>query len=589
MIDTGELAAAIIEPGVAHATGYPLFTILGYLFMQLPLADWFGMTLIRQANWFALLTTAAGVAMVAQVALLLIRRSFPRLSPWSGYAASVMGALVFGGHRVVWFQSVSIEVYGLHILMLGLVLWALLLAWQQQELKPWLLVAVALAFSFANHVSTIMLTPVIVYIFLNTWGFKVQGFRVLGFMLVLFFVLIGLLYSYLFIASSRAPLTNWGFIRDWASFKYHITGQQFSTWVFAKGAAGKQFKVFIKSLLDFGGLAGILVLLASLVVLIAKGRTVAIVIGLAFMGCLLWAINYDIHDIESYFLLCYLSIAIMVGWAIAYILTLEKPFKYAIVGLLGLGLGTTLILGIKKNDYSSDYLFDAYAHDVLLPAKPNALILSKQWDHWVASSQYFQRGAGMRPDIMVIDKELLRRIWYLNYLEEKAGKYLTELGPLVTKFKIDLAPFEQGKPYDGNNLQAGYSAMISGLATTNYRKVAVYITPEMILDELPKGELKIPADIELVPMGLYLQALPADGVYKPSQWPTHLDRLFDKPVLQPTMYHKQATSIASIAIMWRAQYELRHQHQDLAKKWLALAKKVDPNIQPSPELAGLQL
>ncbi len=589
MIDTGELAAAIIEPGVAHATGYPLFTILGYLFMQLPLADWFGITLIRQANWFALLTTAAGVAMLAQVSLLLIKKSFPSLTNGLAYIGAIIAALFFGGHRVVWFQSVSIEVYGLHILMLGLVLVALLSAWQQEELKPWLLVAVALAFSFANHVSTIMLTPVIIFIYLNTWGLKSSGFKVLGLMLALFFVLIALLYSYLFIASSRAPMTNWGFIRDWASFKYHITGQQFSTWVFAKGAAGKQLKVFIRSLLDFGGVAGILVLLASLVVLIAKGRSVAIVTGLAFGGCLLWAINYDIHDIESYFLLSYLALSIMVGWSAAYVLTLEKPIKYAIVGLVTIGIATHLILDIPKNDYSQDFLFDAYARDVLMSAKPNALILSKQWDHWVASSQYFQRGEGLRPDIMVIDKELLRRIWYLNYLEEKASKYLTEMGPLVTKFKIDLAPFEQGKPYDGNNLQAGYNAMISGLATTNYRRVPVYITPEMILDELPKGELIIPPDIELVPMGLYLQALPADGVYRPSPWPTHLDRLFDKLVPQPTMYHKQASSIASIAFMWRAQYELRHQHQDLAKKWLALAKKIDPNIQPSPELAGLQL
>lgn len=36
-IDPGELAAVQITLGIAHPTGYPLFTLLGYLFSLLPL------------------------------------------------------------------------------------------------------------------------------------------------------------------------------------------------------------------------------------------------------------------------------------------------------------------------------------------------------------------------------------------------------------------------------------------------------------------------------------------------------------------------------------------------------------------------
>ena len=36
-IDAGELAAVQATLGIAHPTGYPLFTILGYLFLLIPL------------------------------------------------------------------------------------------------------------------------------------------------------------------------------------------------------------------------------------------------------------------------------------------------------------------------------------------------------------------------------------------------------------------------------------------------------------------------------------------------------------------------------------------------------------------------
>ena len=36
-IDSGELAAVQSTLGIAHPTGYPLFTILGYLFLRIPL------------------------------------------------------------------------------------------------------------------------------------------------------------------------------------------------------------------------------------------------------------------------------------------------------------------------------------------------------------------------------------------------------------------------------------------------------------------------------------------------------------------------------------------------------------------------
>ena len=61
-IDSGELAAVQITLGIAHPTGYPLYTILGYLFSLLPLP----FTKIYQMNLLAAIYCATAVGFFTQ-------------------------------------------------------------------------------------------------------------------------------------------------------------------------------------------------------------------------------------------------------------------------------------------------------------------------------------------------------------------------------------------------------------------------------------------------------------------------------------------------------------------------------------------
>ena len=56
-IDSGELAAVACTLGVAHPTGYPLFTLLGWVFSELPIL---GEEIVR-LNVMAAFFCAAGV------------------------------------------------------------------------------------------------------------------------------------------------------------------------------------------------------------------------------------------------------------------------------------------------------------------------------------------------------------------------------------------------------------------------------------------------------------------------------------------------------------------------------------------------
>ena len=56
-IDSGELAAVACTLGIAHPTGYPLFTLLGWMFSRLPTAA----EEIVRLNMMAALFCAAGI------------------------------------------------------------------------------------------------------------------------------------------------------------------------------------------------------------------------------------------------------------------------------------------------------------------------------------------------------------------------------------------------------------------------------------------------------------------------------------------------------------------------------------------------
>jgi hypothetical protein len=269
-----------------------------------------------------------------------------------------------------------------------------------------------------------------------------------------------------------------------------------------------------------------------------------------------------------------------------FLINKTKMIQLTSIGLLSLLIVTSAWANFQKNNYSQDYLFDAYTRDVLLNAEPNAIIESKQWDHWIASCFYFQRIENMRKDITVVDKELMRRIWYINYLQEKTPWLFKGFNEEVNEFKNGLYPFEHNKPYDQVVLQAGYCNALSKIISQHYRNRPVYITPELMLEEVAKNEIKAPEGSYWVPMGLYLKLFPVDTIYHAAPWPKHLDEYAKKPIPLRSLYHKQATALSATSFLWRAQYEHRMSKRTEAQRWISLAAKIDPTIILPTELAS---
>ena len=74
-IDSGELAAVQYNLGVAHPTGYPLFSLLGWLWSHIPL----GMSKIYQLNLLALLYCTGAIFLFARAMQVFLANWKPQL------------------------------------------------------------------------------------------------------------------------------------------------------------------------------------------------------------------------------------------------------------------------------------------------------------------------------------------------------------------------------------------------------------------------------------------------------------------------------------------------------------------------------
>jgi hypothetical protein len=148
--DSGEFQWAMVSLNVAHATGYPLFTLLGYAWQLLPISG----NVAWQLN---LLSPVFGALAVASI-FLCIRESTAQFGP------ALVGAMFFALSPVMWFNASILEVYSLHAWLLALLLYLLLL-WSRAPTRNGILYRAFFVYglALAHHRLSVLALPALVY------------------------------------------------------------------------------------------------------------------------------------------------------------------------------------------------------------------------------------------------------------------------------------------------------------------------------------------------------------------------------------------------------------------------------------------
>ncbi|MFN4984517.1 MAG: protein O-mannosyl-transferase family, partial [Ignavibacteria bacterium] len=223
--DAGELAAVAHTFGVAHPTGYPLFTLITHCWTLI----WqgvYGLNVLA-AVWVA---ASVGTLYLAQRALVgMIFGEEETSSP--ARIACAASSLTLAFSTIVWAQATSIEVYSLQLLLTSLALWsAVQSVTDADRAAQWsVLTGLFAGCMMANHLSSVFILPGLGIVWLA--ANRQQKLRS-WYVLVLPALAGVALYLVLPLRSAQHPELNWGMVhRNWDAFVYHVKGTQFGVWM----------------------------------------------------------------------------------------------------------------------------------------------------------------------------------------------------------------------------------------------------------------------------------------------------------------------------------------------------------------------
>ncbi len=577
-IDSGELATVACMLGVAHPTGYPLYTLLGWAFSRLPLA---GAEIVRLNLMAALFCSAA-----AGVFVLVFRRVILVSSrkPVAATAAAAAGALILAFSTTYWSTALAVEVYPLHLLLVSVVLLLFLRACYAPAAegppgRDWYLFAFAVGLAFTNHMTTVLLAPGLLYLYFSRMGTSPRAWRLIAKMALPF--LAGLsLYMYIPVRASRGPVLNWGYAVTAERFLWHVTGKQYQVWMFSSmDVVGRQLSYFLRDIPGEFGYAGLLLSLAGWYALWKGNRRMATGVAILFSVCVAYAVNYDIHDIDSYFLLAYVcaGMTAAVGLSsVADLLSAHPGQSKRLVPVMLLACGAIpLALHYREADESADHLVEDYTANMFSSLRQDAVVVSYQWDYWVSASYYDQIVAHVRPDVTVIDKELLRRSWYVKELEHRSPWLVAASRPEVNAFLVQVDLFERGLPYDPAAIQARYVGMIESFIRHSMVSHPVYVTGE-IEPEFTRG-------LSRVPEGLAFRLCASPG-----EIPSPLPHFAFRPFSRTGRLEDMTRRLYSNALLARGEYFALNLRDTLeARKCLENAYSFDPESPAARRLGAI--
>lgn len=573
-IDSGELAAVCATLGIAHPTGYSLYTLVGRLFALISGPQ----TILALTALSAAFAVGTALLVVITARSLLARAELP-----SGEALPRWIGLGVGLDPVLWGQAVGNEVYTLHLAFAALLLSLGLRLLRPPTSERALVAAGYVAgLAAAHHLSIVFLAPALLFALAcsitNASGRpRAPLGRALG--LGALALVIGFSVTlYLPIRSALDPWLNWGAPHTWDRFWRHALAAQYRVWIL------ESFDLFRSHLLAYAAslparLSWPGLLLAPLGCWALSRRAGRELLFLAFvaMVCIAWASTYDIHDLEPYFLPADVALLMLAGAGAAFLAQRLPRGTWVLSGALAVGFVVPAILGYSSFDRSRDRFVRTHAELVLSELPERSVLLSRHWDALVSPWLYLRRVEGARPDLTVIDTELLRRTWYLPMLERWDAPLLQSVERERSAYLKDLALFEAGRPYDVNSIEANYRALIKSLALSAAPGRAAYYTLDMLADYSPEVQLSFFAPKLPVPEGLVF-ALRDDPTQSPVLAPPDPDRLFDAGYRPSDRIHRQVMDVWSRMLAQRAAFLRAYGRTGEAEEWEAAKARLDRRL-----------
>jgi Protein of unknown function (DUF2723) len=466
--DSGELASTAYTLGIAHPTGYPLYTLLGFVVTHLG-----GGEPAFSLNVFSAVMGAVTVGLLLLLALHVAWRAVPG-APWPLAAvASGIAVLAFALSTNFWTEAVVTETRTLALALDTLIL-VLLVVPRPRAGRHVLLAAVLYGLALSDHLLSLYLAPALIVLVLASpatvvaWqttacdcgrmandglrlrshgkprpatarGPHVRGGQTTGtavprrWLMLLGCCLAGLTcYAYLPLRAAAQPAANWGNPDTVGRFLWVVSGQEYRYQMFGLSPADSAARIGTSLGLLWQQLNGATVLAAliGIAVLLRRQVRLAVALLLTFVIDLVATSNYQADAAPAYLLLGFLCVAVAaaVGWLAMGHGALRALDRIRVRGQVAVGL--VCLGGIVACGWPERSAAAAARHAVALSSTtavrdagiqvlrslPRNAVIFAQGDAASVPLWYAQRGLRLRPDVTIVATALLTFSWYYKQM-----------------------------------------------------------------------------------------------------------------------------------------------------------------------------
>jgi hypothetical protein len=211
----------------------------------------------------------------------------------------------------------------------------------------------------------------------------------------------------------------------------------------------------------------------------------------------------------------------------------------------------------------------------------DAIVISSQWDYFCSAFWYKQIVENYRKDIVLIEKELLRRTWYPMQLKKWHPDICKPCLQEMNLYMEDLEKFESELPFDNFRIQQRFISFINCIIDRHYGKRPIYLTFDL------KSEPDIGAKYEKIPIGFALRLEKDKKIFNVTADNINLNKFIASLKGRSGHLVEGIKQTASLNLAYMGIYCVMSNQKEVAKNLLDKALILNPSNQYA--LQGLQL
>ncbi|XP_074548789.1 protein O-mannosyl-transferase TMEM260 [Halichoeres trimaculatus] len=552
--DSGELITTACELGVAHPPGYPVFTLLARLAMSL-------LPSLSPAHSVNLMSSLLGALASGALCISVCRLAGPG-------PGSVLAGGLFAVSRLSWQWSVVAEVFTLNNFFVGL-LFFLTASFhcaedsaERRKMAHW--GALCCGLGLCNqHTLVLYVLVIIPWVLYRLHAHRELYFSVLISLGVCF--LVGFLpYIYLPVSSYlNTARWSWGDQTTLSGLLTHLLRAEYGTFSLAKSESSVNLTSMLKAQVDhcLADLSlPVLVLAGTGFLLSSRDRMCRSVVWLltamlvVYSLFFAWRANLDISRplllgvVERFWLQSDAAVCVLAGLGLSRThMELERRLGY---GGLWKTSGWVLTVGLlahmvhtnhRECDQSRNTVVERFGRELLASVPNNSIILTRG-DLPGNSLRYLYFCEGVRPDVRLVDQEMMTYSWYVAKLaQHHPGVHFPgRLWDPVHPEEKDTFSLEQ---FLMHNTQRDVVACIG----------------------LPEGDPSWEKSFSRWPWGVCDVLVPAQGQFHPEKWAQQTRNLYDWTEPYDS-FHPASWEHVANEEMWQARMKTAFFLFDLAER-----------------------